>query len=217
MDISREEAQTSLADIATVTDTTRKVTDYAGTDIILGVWGVLWTVGFVQSHLLAGPGSAHVNQAGFVWLLLVSIGIVASLVLGKRYRAPVENPAGKRVGYFWFALYAYAWLVMAMLCPFIRFQGVPDYEIGRFMCAINCVIPMFAYVVMGLWLEQRFLLRMGLGLTAAIAVGYFVLPALFYLWMAVIGGGSFLGSAGWMRFQWLRAMRSVPARESGHA
>ena len=55
---------------------------------------------------------------------------------------------------------------------------------------------MFAYVILGLWLEARFLIWLGLAVTGLTAVGYFLLPSYFYLWMAPMGGGA-LFVTGW--------------------
>jgi hypothetical protein len=67
--------------------------------------------------------------------------------------------------------------------------------------AIQATIPMFAYVVMGLWLDH-FILWIGLAVTALTLVGLFFLQPYFWLWMAVTGGGMLLGTGLYIRYQW---------------
>ena len=52
---------------------------------------------------------------------------------------------------------------------------------------------MFGYVVLGLWIDTIFL-WIGLGVSALAVIGYVATPDLFYVWMAVLGGGALFAS-----------------------
>jgi hypothetical protein len=60
---------------------------------------------------------------------------------------------------------------------------------------------MFAYVVTGLWLEH-FMVWLGLVVTALTVIGLFLLPSYFYIWMAVVGGGTLAGTGLFIRNRW---------------
>jgi hypothetical protein len=63
------------------------------------------------------------------------------------------------------------------------------------------VVPMFAYVVIGLYVE-RFLLWLGLLMTGLILVGYFFVWHYFYLWIGAVGGGTLIISGLYIRKFW---------------
>lgn len=60
---------------------------------------------------------------------------------------------------------------------------------------------MFAYVVMGLWTD-RFLMWLGLFVTATALAGYFLVNPYFCLWMAVTGGGALMVTGLYIRHRW---------------
>ena len=75
-------------------------------------------------------------------------------------------------------------------------------QIGVFLVTL----VMFAYLVMGLWLEVPFLTGLGLAVTALAAGGYFAsmffFPGYLSLWMAVTGGGALLSSGIYLVRKW---------------
>ena len=60
---------------------------------------------------------------------------------------------------------------------------------------------MFAYVIMGLWLD-RFLLWLGVLVTVTTLIGFFFAPHYFFLWAAAAGGGSLVVSGAFIRKFW---------------
>jgi hypothetical protein len=69
------------------------------------------------------------------------------------------------------------------------------------MGAIGATVPMFAYVVMGLWLDH-FMIWIGLAITGLTVLGLFLAPAWFWIWMAVMGGGSLVSTGFLIRNRW---------------
>jgi hypothetical protein len=56
----------------------------------------------------------------------------------------------------------------------------------------------FAYMASGAWLGLRMFVT-GLVTAVAVLVGYFLIPQHYYLWMAVVGGGSLMLAGLWLR------------------
>jgi hypothetical protein len=200
MNVSRDEAQATLSQIEDVRQRTKKMVAYAGGDICFIVWGVIWFIGFLSTHFLGYRGTTGLT-IGSIWLVLVAIGIVVSIIVEKR-RAAVKSTIGKRIGVFWWLLYVYVYLWIGLLFPFIEVQGrAESVMFWNRIGAIAATVPMFAYVVTGLWLEH-FMVWLGLVVTALTVIGLFLLPSYFYIWMAVVGGGTLAGTGLFIRNRW---------------
>ena len=202
MNVSRDEARETLSQIEDVRQRTKKMVAYAGGDICFIVWGVIWFVGFLSTHFL---GYSRIMWSGIaigsIWFVLVATGIIISIIVEKR-RAAVKSTIGKRIGVFWWLLYAYVYLWIGLLFPFIEVQGrAESVMFWNHFGAIAATIPMFAYVVMGLWLEH-FMVWLGLAVTALTILGLFLVQPYFYIWMAVVGGGTLAGTGLFIRNRW---------------
>jgi len=186
MEARREDAQESLERIEEVTDRTRKLMMQGGALLFL-LWGVVWTVGFVVTQFAPQP-----QYCGSVWLIVVAVGVIATIQVSRRF--PIKSPLGSRIGFLWWGAYAYAALWIALLWPFVHVSSQAEPQFVRHYGAIASTIPMFVYVVMGLWLGSRVLIGVALAITAFTVAGLFVLPQWYWLWMAVMGGGTLLGT-----------------------
>jgi hypothetical protein len=198
MDVSREEAERALDTARDAAERTKKMLAYAGADALLVLWGVIWVFGYLGSQFLP-------LVAGWLWLALNGTGIALSVVIWKR-SAPVRSPEsgriGGRIGATWGLLYLYVYLWIGLLWPFLRVRGHEQSQMFyRHLGAIAGSIPMFAYVVMGLWLAS-FMLWTGLAVTALTILGLILVPAYFSLWMAVLGGGTLIGTGLVIRNRW---------------
>jgi hypothetical protein len=60
---------------------------------------------------------------------------------------------------------------------------------------------MVGWVAMGLLLSFTSV-QMGLVITALALIGYFLLPGIFYLWMAILGGGGMIALGFYIRSRW---------------
>ena len=204
MEISQQEARESLGQVEQAVQRTRKMLAYGGADTLFIVWGVIWVLGFLGNHF--SPIVKLGNYVGpvfaqWLWIILIAAGIVISVVVEKR-RMPVKSPLGKRIGWFWGLLYVYVSLWIGLCHPFMKVQGhAQSMMLYRHFGAIAATVPMFAYVVMGLWLDH-FMIWIGLAVTALTLLGLFLLPAYFWLWMAITGGGTLMGTGIFIRNRW---------------
>ena len=194
MNASREEAARSLDDVHMIAERTRKAIAYAGADIVFVIWGIIWFIGYLSAQFF--PLQAH-----WVWMVLVIGGMIAS-ALTFRSRSPVVSPLGARLGAFWLLLSLFVGLWGWLLSPFLSVPAQADVNnFWMHMHAITATIVMFAYVVMGLWLRS-FMLWLGLGISALTVIGLLFLQPLFWIWMAVIGGGSLVVTGLIVRRKW---------------
>ena len=210
-------AAQALQDIDRTTARMRTTLAYGGTDVILMVWGGIWFLGFLASDLFVrGLVQPAISVSlGAIWMILVLAGIVFSILWGIRYARLAPNPAARGIGMFWFFLYAYIWLATPLLAPFLYMRALQTAEGARHYAALATLVPMFAYVVMGLFLE-RFFLWIGLAVTALLFVGLYGLPSYFWIWMAFVGGGSLFVPGLIMRLKIRTQMRNVFDAESYH-
>lgn len=208
MDVTDTEVRQALAEADKVNGATRLVAAFEGTDIVVMTWGVVWFLGFLWSHWVTvqgGPGGYHA-----LWFLLIAVGAITTVLVDKRRNAPVRSTVGRRIGVFWCALYVYAWIAMLIIGPYVSGSALFATTSGpKVVAAINTIIPMFAYVVMGLWLDERHFVYAGLGLTLLTCVALFLFNAVFFPLMAIAGGGTLFGYGLWMRIQWSAAVRRL--------
>ena len=94
---------------------------------------------------------------------------------------------------------------MYLLSPLFKWDSVYAHEGERIMSAVIVTVPMFAYVVMGLWGCGQYMIWLGLGITALTVLGLYAFPSFFYLWMAAVGGGALFGVGIIARRQWKKA------------
>ena len=194
MGIGQEEARETLSQIRDVVERTKKLVAYGGADTQLVVWGVIWVLGCLGTHFM--PLLAH-----WLWLVLVGTGFGISVIVERR-RNPVKSPVAKRIAWLWFLLFVYVGLWFALLSPFMRVRGADESMMfQRHFGAICATVPMFAYVVMGLWLDN-FIIWIGLVVTALTILGLFLIESYFFVWMAVMGGGTLIGTGLFIRNRW---------------
>jgi len=195
--ITPEAARASLAEIDSVTQSIRRAIAAGITAPLLILWGAIWIICFTTEQFLP-----HWSQK--VWLGLDGIGIVVSMLSGL-FQTPVKingsSPLLSKIGIAWLILFAYAALWAWYLGPWEIPHRADDLLVDRKTGAYICTICMFAYVLMGLWLD-RILLFLGAGVTILIFVGYQFVPNYFYLWMAVAGGGSLMFTGLFIRKFW---------------
>ena len=144
MDIPQSEARESLSQIDDTVEQTKRMVAYAGGDVLFVVWGVIWVLGYLSSQFLP-------LVTGWVWLVLVATGIVISVIVDKTH-TPVKSPLDKRIAWFWWLLFGYVGLWFVLLSPFIEVHGHEQSQMfWNHYGALVATVPMFAYVVTGLW------------------------------------------------------------------
>jgi hypothetical protein len=194
MEMTREQAQQWLQEVDAVAKELRNKLAYGITGPILIIWGIVWIVCYTLNHF------AH-KISGWVWLVGIVLGMAGTFYLrAVRYRTTVDGESSKRLGrrllWSWGLLFAYIGIWLAVLWPWRGDQ------IGTFLV----MLMMFAYVLMGLWLQRRFLLWLGLAVTLLAGAGYafslWVTPGYLDLWLGLTGGTALLGSGLYMTLRW---------------
>ena len=187
MGVTSERASELLDQVDYVARTTRDRAIYDGVGPILILWGVIWTVCFCVTHFAP-------TAFAWTWLIADAVGIPATVYLGwiRPRGGPILSESAKRQGrkllWFWFLALVYGSIWLVILWPWRTEQ------FGLFWVTF----VMFAYVVMGLWFEMRFLLWLGVAVTLITAGGSILLflfvPGYLNLWLGLSGGLSLAGS-----------------------
>ena len=170
-------------------DKTRKAISKSGAYAFLIVWGIVWLLGFLASHFI------HNNLSGYIWFGLDILGGLASAVIGARMNLRVRSPSaalsGKRIAWFWLLLFLFCAAAIGVSWP------VDSKQMAMFII----LFVMVGWMAMGLLLSFASI-GWGLVITALSLLGYFLLPGIFYLWMAILGGGGMIVLGVYIRNRW---------------
>ena len=208
METKPRDARQALEDIERTARRTRRRELYKGADLIYLVWGVVWIAGFLSQHFWLESrvmlGGYAIAVPGLVWNTLVPLAILVTWLL-VRWRMPVEASGDRSLFAFWWLAFAYFGLFIVFLSPVVDFGLVYASEGQRIVSGCIVLIVMFIYVSMGLFTRSRYMLWLGLGITAANVFGIFAIPAWYFLWMAVAGGGGLVATGIVTGRAWRRA------------
>lgn len=191
VNINDQQAKESLEMIHQTTDKTKKAVSSSYSSPMLILWGSVWIAAYTACHF-------YVQYAYWIFMVMNIVGGVGSGIIVWWYntKAPIKvdssNPLGKKIFWFWFSLFVYIAIWMKILSPFNGLQ----------LNAVLVTAVMFAYIVMGLFYETPFLTIIGIFVTAATLLGYYVFTPYYCLWLAVCGGGAFLGTGVYIRLKW---------------
>lgn len=199
MELTAQEAQQALDDVAIAERRTNLYRSLKGYDSMSYLWGGIWTVGFGLQQFLAGKGiMLHIGRVsmpaeGFFWTPLCILGLVGGgLILsrGEAVRSERERELGKAIGFMWLAVYLFVGFWMFLTAAgaggplFVGAAG------ERILTAIYATIPMFALLLMGLFGVSQGLIFESIFITVMTGVGLLVAGEWFYLYMAIVGGGT---------------------------
>ena len=183
MNISKQEAQESLAEIDSAISQTRKAMGrHLGP--ILMLWGVIWAIGYSLTQFIPRDGLAY-------WLVLDGLGFLGTWLCVKKVRNNFRRPGLGRVAVAWVILFGYMILWGFLVSPI----G------GHSQIAFFSTVCMCGYAIMGLWMS-RFLLWLGLSVTALTLVGFYFFSGWFALWMGITGGGALFLSGFYIHKTW---------------
>lgn len=189
VNLSSSEAEEALVAIQTMAQKTRQSIASGGTYITLIVTGVVWLIGFICTQYLP-----H-DIVGYIWAgLSVLGGIIGTFLgfrMGKRVRNPATTPTVKRVLLFWLLLALYG----------ITFIAIAQPTDGKQATLFVILFIMLGQLAMGL-LFSFSSVWWALPITLLALIGYFLLPGIFYLWMAILGGGGMIILGLYIRFRW---------------
>ena len=194
-----DEARSSLEEIDRIMTQTRKTIGAGRAGPMIILWGAIWVVGFAGAQYFP-------DSVSHLWTGLDIVGVAGSLLLGPWFRrSPVKTSGQWRTGVAWLVLFIYASLWISLLCPWELLHRVGSTLVvpvmNRRIAAFISTIPMFGYVIMGLWLD-RFFIWLGALVTVATVIGFYFAGNQFYLWMAITGGGSLIVGGVFIRKFW---------------
>lgn len=183
MTLSSQDAIEALRDIDRVGQRTRQLTGYARSSPYLLLWGVIWFLGYGGCYL-------RPQQSGWIWAVLDTVGLVASIVISSRLaarRGATASRGGRAFG------------LVAIACGLILATDVlmgpmTMNQAGAFPALLAAAV----YAGVGLWAGPRWLV-LGTTLALLTAAGYWWTPAYFMLWMAFAGGGALILAGLWLR------------------
>jgi hypothetical protein len=152
------------------------------------IWGLAWGVAFTVTHLARSTVDAPLAQmpdgaVGAVWLVCVGAAIAATGVIvahGSRGLAGTTARMGRRLGLSWFAAFAAAGPLGALL-------DLDEHEFG----ALFVFVVALLYLGQGAAFADDLQLGVGVWLLAVDVVALAVGPAWFNLVLAVFGAGAF--------------------------
>jgi hypothetical protein len=183
MGISKSEAASALTDIESTAGRSRLLKGYHVAGPILMVWGVVWVLGYCGMGLLP-PG-----QWGLVWLPLDVIGVVASILLGRRGKSRADS-AGK------------AWKMWTTMLAIVAFMAATYAVFKPTSTDVLIVFPGMigglVYAGFGIAAAPRYL-WIGTFIFVGSVVGFFLFEPWLAYWMAVVGGGGLFVSGLWLR------------------
>ena len=176
MNISPSEAEEALASIQAMMTKTRRAISSSGAYIFLIIWGIIWLLGFLGSQFLSPP------IAGYAWAVLDTLGGILSAAFGIRMSRGVRSSSpmlsGKRIGIFWLLNFLYCIAAVAVSWP----------ASGKQIAMYIILFVMIGWIALSMLLSFASIWP-GLIITALALIGYFLLPGIFYLLMAMLGGG----------------------------
>lgn len=184
MNISPDEAQASLA---AVQQTRAKMRKLAGTSSYFAiVWGLVCFFGFLATQFL---------PSGYIWLAwlpLVLAGGVISSFIGYHIGTQSRSAVGARHAFFYLALFGFTIIWLIIMQPLSLKQD--------FLFLASVIL--FGGVVSGVLQRAVPGVVVSLAFLAITLIGYYLLPAYFYLWMAVFYGLLFAAFGVVMRLRW---------------
>jgi hypothetical protein len=189
MNISPNEAEEALAAIQRIAQKTRHSVASSGSYIFLIITGAIWMVGFLSNQFLSG------EIVAYIWIGMSLLGSALSILLGARMGRRVRSTStasyAKRIGIFWLLLVFYCIAVIAIARP----------TDGKQLTMFIILFIMVGQLAMGL-LFSFSSTWWALPITALALVGYFLLPTIFYLWMAILVGGGMIVLGLYIRLRW---------------
>ncbi|HTB79370.1 MAG TPA: hypothetical protein VK717_00640 [Opitutaceae bacterium] len=185
MNISPEEAARALGDIEASRTTMRVVIRSHRGHYHLWLWGSIWAAMALLAEYLGLPGMRIANC-----LVLGGFAASALIILGQKTQ--VRSTGHKR-----FVGMLAAIVVFAFVWPLVL-RGPANPKSGF---AYSALVSMFCYIMAGIWFDI-YLLWVGLVVSALILTGLFFFPAIFWWWIAVLCGGTLIGTGFYVRFFW---------------
>jgi hypothetical protein len=185
--LTDQQARESLETIEQITRTTQKSLAAKQGGGILIVWGLILAACYLATEFCIRQDLISTSGIWILWVSVCGIGSCITGIIMRRQiltgvptRLPAEKKISQRYFWFWALLFLYIFIWLVIMAPRSGIQSN----------AFILTAIMFAYVIMGVWSDIKYLLWLGLAVTALTLIGYFLIPHQYYnLWMAPAGGG----------------------------
>jgi len=179
--ITSQEASSALREAATTERRSAEALSYGRSAPYLILWGLIWIAGYGGMTVLKGP------NVGWLWLILSAVGMGISIWIGNSY-VESRGRAGWRAGLVFVIIAAFTFALFSVMPP------TSELQVGAYSPLLLSAI----YAIVGLWRGTRYIL-LGVFLAVVTLGAFFYLKDFFFIWMAVVGGGSLLLTGLWMR------------------
>ncbi len=191
MNISHQDASEALEAIEAADRRVRQAVWYREASPYLIVWGLVWLVANAVTDLRPAI-------AGWTWAAGVTGGVLFTAALTyqqirRRSEIHAQTPADRRHSGRRMLL-----LGLTVLCFFPAMLTVIGPISARQNNAFISLFWAFAYMAAGAWVGMRLFIT-GAVTAAAILFGFLFIRDHFFLWMALVGGGSLLLAGFWFR------------------
>jgi hypothetical protein len=187
--ISPSEAEEALAAIEKIAQKTRRSIAGGGAYISLIITGLVWLVGFTATQFLTSP------VVVWIWVVSAVLGSVAATLMGiqagRRVRSPSASVTGKRIAIFWLLLILFSIAGIAVAQP----------ADGKQLTMLIILFAMIGQMSMGLLLSFS-VTWWTVPVVVLTLSGYFFFPEIYYLWMALLGGGTMIVLGLYIRYRW---------------
>ena len=184
MNISPEEAQESLAAVQKTRAKMHRLAGISGYYLI--IWGLVWFAGCLSNQFMP------FDKVWLVWAPTCTIGWILSGILGVYQGRQTRAAIGSRIAFFYLALFGFAALWFIVMQPASARQDalfiITIFTFGGVVAGImTCVIPS----IVG-----------SLSIAALAVIGYYLVPAYFFLWVAIFCGLGMVGIGLVMLWRW---------------
>ena len=191
MNLSREEASAALDDIASAGVRVREFKGYRDASPFFILWGVVWLVANAVNDLWPDYGGKAWSVGMIVGTAITALVVIRQVMRRRKecaYTAIESKAIGQRFAMLGCAVMGFFPAMFVVLAPLS----------GKQQNAFISLFWAFAYMAAGAWVGKRIFVT-GLITAVAILVGYHFLTQHYFLWMALVGGGSLLLAGFWMR------------------
>ncbi len=181
MTVQPEEAAGRLHDLAATQKRSATLFRYQQSSPHLILWGVLWIAGYTASFF--------VPKVWFTWPLLCVVGVALNFWIGRAQSRARETSHSGQYG---------ASLLTVVLFVAGLFTILPPHTGNQAGAFFPLLVAMF-YALQGIWSHTVRIAVLGFALGALTITGYLLLPHIFLLWMAAVGGGGLILGGFWLR------------------
>ena len=178
MSLTQNDAAEALRLVQQAGERSETLRGYQSVSPHLILWGCVYFVAYAFGYF-------RPDLAGWPWLVLVPVASIGDVMIARRDRSGGD------------------WTTFTILfCTFLAFivatAAIMQPQSPSQMAAFVPLVVAACYISLGVAAGNR-LIYTGIGLFLLTLIGYFAFPAIFLLWMAVVGGGALILGGLWLR------------------